>query len=186
MAASMGEVSFPRLGARLPSAAVNSVILEAYVIPGYEKPIDQEEAILDFLKRRDAFVFLPTGTGKSLCFASLPSALLPFSSWKSTFDTRTGYYFQFRQLEARSYTWQRRKPKGYSLFACKKKNLPRCRNTQHSVTLPSCLYKFHTSLFPPVLRNQNWLPGPRKSAIVARPPFRAIAKWRPEVGWGRD
>ena len=31
----MGEVSFPGLGARLPSAAVNSVILEAYVIPGY-------------------------------------------------------------------------------------------------------------------------------------------------------
>ena len=68
----------------------------------------------------------------------------------------------------------------------KKKDLPRCRNTQHSVALPSCPYKFHTSLFPPVLRNQNWLPGPRKSTIVARPPFRAIAKWRPEVGWGRD
>ena len=66
MAASMGEVSFPGLGARLPSAAVNSVILEAYVIPGYEKPTDQEEAILDFLKGRDVFVFLPTGGQVSL------------------------------------------------------------------------------------------------------------------------
>ena len=55
----MGEVSFPGLGARLPSAAVNSAILEAYVIPGYEKPTDQEEAILDFLKGRDVFVYHP-------------------------------------------------------------------------------------------------------------------------------
>ena len=76
----MGEVSFPGLGARLPSAAVNSVILEAHVIPDYEKPTDQEEAILDFVKGRDVFVFLPTGEGKSLCSATLPSALLPFSS----------------------------------------------------------------------------------------------------------
>ena len=80
MAASMGEVSFPILGARLPSAAVNSAILEAYVIPGYEKPTDQEEAILDFLKERDVFVFLQTGAGKFLCFTTLPSALLPYSS----------------------------------------------------------------------------------------------------------
>ena len=122
MAASMGEVNFPGLGARLPSAAVNSVILEAYVIPGYEKPTDQEVAILDFLKGRDVFVFFPTRAGKSRSFATLPSALL---------------------LSIR----------------LQKKDLPRCRNTQHSVALPSCPYKIHTSLFPPVLRNQNWLPG---------------------------
>ena len=179
----MGEVSFPGLGARLPSAAVNSVILEAYVIPGYEKPTDQEEAILDFLKGRDVFVFLPTGAGKSLCFATLPSALLPFSSLEK--HVRHTYWLLLSVSAIRS-PMQMREPKGYSIFACKKKDLPRCRNTQHSVALPSCPYKFHTSLFPPVLRNQNWLPGPRKSTIVARPPFRAKCKWRPEVGWGRD
>ena len=49
MAASMGELSIPRLGARLPLAAVNSAILAAFVMLGYEKPTgDQEEAILDF------------------------------------------------------------------------------------------------------------------------------------------
>ena len=112
-----------------------------------------------------------------------PCCLSP--AWKSTFDTRTGCYFQFLQVEARP-TWQRREPEGYFLFACEKKDLPRCRNTPHSVAPPSCPYKFHTSVLPPVLRNRDWLPGPRKSTIVARPPFRAIAKWRPEVGWGRD
>ena len=72
-AASMGEVRIPRLAARLPSATVNNAILEAFVMLGYEKPtVDQEEAILDFIKGRDVFVSLPTGAGKSLCFASLP------------------------------------------------------------------------------------------------------------------
>ena len=60
----MGEVSFSRLGARLPLAAVNSAILEAYVIPGYEKPTDREEAILNFLKGRDVFVFPPNRGGR--------------------------------------------------------------------------------------------------------------------------
>ena len=147
---------------------------------------DQGEAILDFLKGRDVFVFLPTGAGKSLCFATLPSALLPFSSLEK--HVRHTYWLLLSVSAIRSpiVHLARREPKGYSLFACKKKDLPRCRNTQHSVALPSCPYKFNTSLFPPLLRNQNWLPGPRKSTIVARPPFRAIAKWRPEVGWGRD
>ena len=33
---------------------------------------DQERAILAFVKGRDVFVCLPTGSGKSICFAALP------------------------------------------------------------------------------------------------------------------
>ena len=68
MAALMGEVS-PRLGARLPSAAVNSAILEAFVMLGYEKPTgDQEEAILDFLK--DTMSSFPSQQGRASLSAS--------------------------------------------------------------------------------------------------------------------
>ena len=63
---------------------------------------------------------------------------------------------------AKARTW------GLLSVRLRKEGLPRYRNTQH-VAPPSCLYKFHTSLFPPVLRNRNRLPGPRKSTIVARP-----------------
>lgn len=42
---------------------------------GYDslKP-EQEIALLSFLRRQDVFVSLPTGYGKSLCYAALPSA----------------------------------------------------------------------------------------------------------------
>ena len=159
MAASMREVSFPGLGARLPSAAVNSVILEAYVIPGYEKPTDQEEAILDFVKRRDVFVFLSTGAGKSLCFATLLSPCCLSPAWKSTFDTRTGYYIQFLQFEARSYTWQRREPKGYSLFACKKRIC-------HAAGTHSTAWHFH-------LARTNFTPRCSHQCYVIRTGFQA-------------
>ena len=33
---------------------------------------DQERVITEFLKGRDVFVSLPTGSSKSLCFATLP------------------------------------------------------------------------------------------------------------------
>ena len=33
---------------------------------------DQERAITEFLKGRDVFISLPTGSGKSLCFGTLP------------------------------------------------------------------------------------------------------------------
>lgn len=39
---------------------------------GYKAPTpDQEEVILKFVSRRDVFVSLPTGRGKSVCFASI-------------------------------------------------------------------------------------------------------------------
>ena len=40
---------------------------------GYKSPTDdQRVAITEFVKGRDVFVGLPTGSGKSLCFAALP------------------------------------------------------------------------------------------------------------------
>ena len=180
----MGEVSIPRLGARLPSAAVNTAILEAFVMLGYEKPTgDQEEVILDFLK--DATSSFPSQQGRASLSAS---PVFPFIfddlRWHLQIiggtDCSVSASRSLIVHLAKARTW------GYSLFTCEKKDWPHCRNTQHSVAPPSCPYKFHTSLLPPVLHNQNGLPGPRKLTIVARPPFHAIAKWRPEVGWGQD
>ena len=39
----------------------------------------QQEAILLFMKGRNVFVSLPTGSGESLCFSILPKA---FDIWK--------------------------------------------------------------------------------------------------------
>ena len=49
---------------------------------GYDmlKP-EQEAALLSFLGGRDVFVSLPTGYGKSLCYATLPAA---FDSLRNT------------------------------------------------------------------------------------------------------
>ena len=33
---------------------------------------DQERAVCEFVRRRDVFVCLPTGSGKSICYALLP------------------------------------------------------------------------------------------------------------------
>ena len=35
---------------------------------------DQNRAITSFMERRDVFISLPTGSGKSLCFSVLPYA----------------------------------------------------------------------------------------------------------------
>ena len=40
---------------------------------GYDRPRpDQLEVVLQFVNAQDTFIPLPTGSGKSLCFASLP------------------------------------------------------------------------------------------------------------------
>ena len=46
--------------------------MEAFVQLRYKNPTeDQNKAISEFVKGRDVFISLPTGEGKSLCYASL-------------------------------------------------------------------------------------------------------------------
>ena len=48
-------------------------ILEAFQRLGYDRPTeDQALAVRNFVLGCDVFVMLPTGSGKSLCYASLP------------------------------------------------------------------------------------------------------------------
>ena len=64
----------PRLSASsLPTSLIDNAIQCAFQQLKYTAPTnDQRNAILQFLSGRDVFISLPTGAGKSLCFASLP------------------------------------------------------------------------------------------------------------------
>ena len=53
--------------------SLERVVVEAVKEMGYEAiKQEQMEAILSFLNKKDVFVVLPTGYGKSLCFGALP------------------------------------------------------------------------------------------------------------------
>ena len=64
----------PRFNLALSANVLDSKITSAFVRLGYTKSPtdDQRVAITEFVKGRDVFVGLPTGSGKSLCFAALP------------------------------------------------------------------------------------------------------------------
>ena len=67
------EVTIPRLSVGLPAEVVSDTIITAFHQLGYSNPTaSQKEAITEFVKGRDIFVSLPTGEGKSLCYATLP------------------------------------------------------------------------------------------------------------------
>ena len=67
------EVNVPRFNLALSANVLDSKITSAFVRLGYKSPTDdQRVAITEFVKGRDVFVGLPTGSGKSLCFAALP------------------------------------------------------------------------------------------------------------------
>ncbi len=51
---------------------IESAIVEAGSKLGYELRANQKSVVQGFVKGRDVFVSLPTGSGKSLCFAVLP------------------------------------------------------------------------------------------------------------------
>ena len=69
----MESISVPRLQDVFSVECLNNAILRAFVQLGYDKPSDDRyKAIKEFVLGRDVFVSLPTGAGKSLCYAALP------------------------------------------------------------------------------------------------------------------
>ena len=59
--------------AALPEKTIEKLVVESAKRLGYEelKPL-QKQAILGLLAGKDVFAVLPTGYGKSLCYACLP------------------------------------------------------------------------------------------------------------------
>ena len=69
------EITIPRLEATVPSSMIVEAVKSSFGIFGIDKPTtDQEAAVKAFLEGQDVMVVLPTGEGKSLCFAALPLA----------------------------------------------------------------------------------------------------------------
>ena len=72
---------------------MNDAIKHAFLTLGYAAATsDQDKAVREFLEGKDVFVSLPTGEGKSLCFATL--AVFDFVKHHLTVCTgsRTGRY----------------------------------------------------------------------------------------------
>ena len=66
-------VSVPRLGITVEAFLMEQVMCNSVQELGYDRPRpDQLKAVLQFVNAQDTFIPLPTGSGKSLCFASLP------------------------------------------------------------------------------------------------------------------
>ena len=73
MAAQTKRIFVPRLNHRFEEQVIDVAILEAFQKLGYDRPTqEQAQAIRSFVLGSDVFVMLPTGSGKWLCYASLP------------------------------------------------------------------------------------------------------------------
>ena len=72
MAAQTRRVLVPRLDDRFEEPFIDVAILEGFQKLGYDCPtLEQAQAVRSFVLGSDVFVMLPTGSGKSLCYASL-------------------------------------------------------------------------------------------------------------------
>ena len=69
-------LSVPRVNASFPRPTIDRTIAEAVRKLDYSRATDdQANAIREFVAGTDVFVTLPTGSGKSLCYAALPFVL---------------------------------------------------------------------------------------------------------------
>ena len=73
MAAQTKIIFVPRLDHCIEEQVIDVAILEVFQKLGYDRPTqEQAQAIRSFVLGSDVFVMLPSGSGKSLCYASLP------------------------------------------------------------------------------------------------------------------
>ena len=69
----VGAMNVPLLGFSVEPQCLQRVIDDVCRDAGYEElTTNQVDAITTFLHGKDVFVSLPTGSGKSVCFALLP------------------------------------------------------------------------------------------------------------------
>ena len=67
------DVLVPRLNTKFSSESVRLAILQSVQKLGYDRPTqEQADAVKNFVLGKDVLVNLPTGSGKSLCYAMLP------------------------------------------------------------------------------------------------------------------
>ena len=84
--------SVPRLYASFTRDTIDRAIHEAVTKLGYSRASsDQVVAIREFILGRDVFVMLPTGSGKSFCYAALHDCPLYVYEYKHT-DAVIRYY----------------------------------------------------------------------------------------------
>ena len=73
MATQTRKVLVPQLDKRFEDQVIDVAILEAFRKLGYDWPTQgQVQTVRSFMLRTNIFVMLPTASGKSLCYTSLP------------------------------------------------------------------------------------------------------------------
>ena len=76
------EVMISRLKQEYPVDVVKTAVLYSVQKLGYDQPTaDQSSILRAFLLGKDVFACLPTGSGKSLCYAALPYAFDYLRYW---------------------------------------------------------------------------------------------------------